>query len=261
MPSRVRPRGRRAATFRPPSTTEPAVVPCRFPARSGILACFGPISLVSSASISWCMTRSPVAEAKARRPSLIAPATSARATVASSGRPARRAAAAGSATAMTGIFRPTVVLLLCGRLCWTPEPCQRQGLRWRTTALLQQSWGQPPRRSRLRHCGEPARNVEPCPRALSTSIQPPDWMTTPNTVERPRPVPLPSSLVAKKGSKILVDDPDRAVGPDDPVGEGVGRSLLEGETIRLVGQHEVVGMDEREERGVRSVEPPPARCP
>ena len=62
---------------------EPGVVPCQFPTRSAapILACLSPITWVSSAVIIWCITTSPVAEAKASSPSLIAPATSARATV------------------------------------------------------------------------------------------------------------------------------------------------------------------------------------
>ena len=34
-------------------------------------------------------------------------------------------------------------------------------------------------------------------------MKPPDCLTMPNTVERPRPVPLPTSLVVKNGSKIL----------------------------------------------------------
>ena len=32
---------------------------------------------------------------------------------------------------------------------------------------------------------------------------PPDCFMKPKTIERPRPVPLPSTLVVKKGSKIL----------------------------------------------------------
>ena len=47
--------------------------------------------------------------------------------VASSGRPAKRAASAGSATVTTGIFFPTVVLLLAGVFLGHPTPCQRQG--------------------------------------------------------------------------------------------------------------------------------------
>ena len=34
-------------------------------------------------------------------------------------------------------------------------------------------------------------------------MAPPDWLTMPNTVERPSPVPLPISLVVKNGSKIF----------------------------------------------------------
>jgi hypothetical protein len=42
VPAVVRPSGRSALTRRPPSTTEPVVVPCQLPERSAvpILACF-----------------------------------------------------------------------------------------------------------------------------------------------------------------------------------------------------------------------------
>jgi len=140
VPSVLRPRGRVALTLRPPSTTEPVVLPWRLPARALIRACLGPRRSASSASIICCITTSPVAEVNASRPSLMAPATSARSTLASSGRftrrAAARAAAADSATVMTGI------VLHCGRLAGHPIPRQRQGLGWRTTALFQQTWGQ-----------------------------------------------------------------------------------------------------------------------
>ncbi len=44
--------------------------------------------------------------------------------------------------------------------------------------------------------------VAPSPRWLLTSMQPPLNFTIPYTVDSPRPVPLPSALVVKNGSKI-----------------------------------------------------------
>ena len=44
--------------------------------------------------------------------------------------------------------------------------------------------------------------VVPLPGRLSTKMWPPLWLTMPNTVARPRPVPLPKSLVVKNGSKM-----------------------------------------------------------
>ena len=44
--------------------------------------------------------------------------------------------------------------------------------------------------------------VVPWPGSLSTSMQPPNWRTIAKTVERPRPVPLSTSLVVKNGSKM-----------------------------------------------------------
>ena len=41
----------------------------------------------------------------------------------------------------------------------------------------------------------------PLPGSLSTRMWPPLWWTMPWTVARPRPVPLPRSLVVKNGSK------------------------------------------------------------
>ncbi len=119
VPLVLRPRGRSVLTWRPPSTTEPFALPCQFPTRSwaATLACFSPIALVSSASIIWRITTSPVAEAKANNPSLIAPATSASATVASSGRSANRAASSASATLTTATFFFTVVPFL--RVTWS----------------------------------------------------------------------------------------------------------------------------------------------
>ena len=62
------------------------------------------------------MTMSPVADANANSPSLITPATSARATVASSGRSANGAASSASATLTTATFFFTVVPFLKGFL-------------------------------------------------------------------------------------------------------------------------------------------------
>ena len=83
---------------------------------AGILACLGPTRSVSSASIIWNMTTSPVAEANASRPSLIAPATSARATVASTGRSATRGRLLRLTTVTTATFFFTVVPFLLGFL-------------------------------------------------------------------------------------------------------------------------------------------------
>src|SRR5271157_1047983 len=120
----VRPLGRSVLTRRPPSTTEPLVVPCQLPVRSSapILACFGPMTSANSACIIWCITTNPVADAKANNPSLIAPATSARAIVAPSGRSANRAASSASATPTTATFFFTVVPLLFGCLGGRPIP-------------------------------------------------------------------------------------------------------------------------------------------
>ena len=96
---------------------------------------------VSSACIIWCITTSPVADAKASSPSLIAPATSASATVASNGRSANRAASSASATRTTATFFFTVVPFLKGYLV-VPDPYQLAGLRRGTTASLQQCSGQ-----------------------------------------------------------------------------------------------------------------------
>ena len=44
--------------------------------------------------------------------------------------------------------------------------------------------------------------VAPCPGVLVTSMSPPDCLAKPNAWLRPSPVPLPTSLVVKNGSKI-----------------------------------------------------------
>ena len=52
--------------------------------------------------------------------------------------------------------------------------------------------------------GRKTRNVVPTSNSLATSMNPPCVLTIPNAVESPNPVPLPISLVVKKGSKILL---------------------------------------------------------
>src|SRR5882757_4323368 len=44
--------------------------------------------------------------------------------------------------------------------------------------------------------------IAPCPGGLSTAISPPDCLANPKAWLRPSPVPLPTSLVVKNGSKI-----------------------------------------------------------
>ncbi len=44
--------------------------------------------------------------------------------------------------------------------------------------------------------------VVPRPGSLVTATSPPDCLANPNTWDRPRPVPLPTSLVVKNGSKM-----------------------------------------------------------
>ena len=44
-------------------------------------------------------------------------------------------------------------------------------------------------------------NSAPCSGALSTWMKPPLWFTIPSTVDRPRPVPLPTTFRVKNGSK------------------------------------------------------------
>src|SRR5439155_11175273 len=51
------------------------------------------------------------------------------------------------------------------------------------------------------------RNVAPAPGWLTTEIVPPCSLMIPYVIERPRPVPLPTSLVVKNGSKIRRSSP------------------------------------------------------
>ena len=44
--------------------------------------------------------------------------------------------------------------------------------------------------------------MAPRPASLSTCTSPPDCLAKPYTCDRPRPVPLPTPLVVKNGSKI-----------------------------------------------------------
>jgi hypothetical protein len=50
--------------------------------------------------------------------------------------------------------------------------------------------------------GSPMVKVEPAPGLLSTVSVPPSWVTMPWQMDRPSPVPVPSGLVVKKGSKM-----------------------------------------------------------
>ena len=61
-------------------------------------------------------------------------------------------------------------------------------------------------------------NVVPLPSSLYTQMCPPLCLTMPKTVERPRPVPLPCSLVVKNGSKICACV--CLVHPDAGIGDG-----------------------------------------
>ncbi|MNG22188.1 hypothetical protein D3C84_1066470 [compost metagenome] len=45
-------------------------------------------------------------------------------------------------------------------------------------------------------------NTVPSPTTVETSTLPPDCLAKPNTWDKPSPVPLPTSLVVKKGSKM-----------------------------------------------------------
>ena len=50
--------------------------------------------------------------------------------------------------------------------------------------------------------GRKTRKMVPLPTTLSTAICPPDCVTMPYAVDKPRPVPLPATLVVKNGSKM-----------------------------------------------------------
>src|SRR5436190_5799763 len=52
------------------------------------------------------------------------------------------------------------------------------------------------------------RNVAPSPGVLATEIVPPCSLTIPYVLDKPRPVPFPTSLVVKNGSKIRRSSPD-----------------------------------------------------
>ena len=54
----------------------------------------------------------------------------------------------------------------------------------------------------LSHFGKYTLKVVPWPGSLYTHTPPPLCFTMPNTVDRPRPVPLPCSFVLKNGSKM-----------------------------------------------------------
>ena len=52
------------------------------------------------------------------------------------------------------------------------------------------------------------RNVAPAPGGLKTEIVPPCSLMIPYVMERPRPVPFPTCLVVKNGSKIRRSRPE-----------------------------------------------------
>src|SRR3989454_370256 len=52
------------------------------------------------------------------------------------------------------------------------------------------------------------RNVAPSPGVLTIEIVPPCSLTIPYVMDKPRPVPFPTSLVVKNGSKIRCSSPD-----------------------------------------------------
>ena len=60
----------------------------------------------------------------------------------------------------------------------------------------------------------------PMPSVLFAFTLPPDWCAKPNTCESPSPVPLPTPLVVKKGSKIF----PMQVGRDAHAGVGDGQA-------------------------------------
>ena len=76
-------------------------------------------------------------------------------------------------------------------------------------------------------------NVVPRRSSLWTAIRPPLWCTIPNTVESPSPVPLPSSLVVKKGSKIcaLV-----SASMPEPVSETIRRTVSARASVAIVSR-------------------------
>src|SRR5581483_4766280 len=76
LSSAERTRGRRTATRRPPSVSDPCSWPCRFADRSGSCLPFGPTTSSTSSSISSCTTPSPTPTLRASSPSLAAPTSS-----------------------------------------------------------------------------------------------------------------------------------------------------------------------------------------
>ena len=77
--------------------------------------------------------------------------------------------------------------------------------------------------------GKSTSNVVPRPTALVTEIAPPLWVTMPSTVASPSPVPLPFSLVVKKGSNAR-----RRVASSIPKPESVTESATWGPGERPV---------------------------
>ncbi|MCW2945407.1 MAG: hypothetical protein JWR24_2124 [Actinoallomurus sp.] len=77
--------GRRTGTLRPPSTTDPALLPCRTAVRSGLCLPRGPQIAVTLSSSIAAITCMPAPTARASRPSRTLPAISAIATCTCSG--------------------------------------------------------------------------------------------------------------------------------------------------------------------------------
>src|SRR5205823_14461441 len=95
-----------------------------------------------------------------------------------------------------------------GRLHGHPAHPQPQSLGQR----LEQGWVVvDDEDAQRRHHGEARgrlmRNVAPSPGGLATEIVPPCSLMIPYVMDRPRPVPFPTSLVVKNGSKIRGSSP------------------------------------------------------
>ena len=106
------------------------------------------VSTLAEATLVVVLFTSPAAVENASKPSLIAAATSAIATVACSGTSASSPAASGVVILTRGTFLDTVIPLLVGVSWSTPEPCQHGTARGGITNSVQQAPGQPRRRRR-----------------------------------------------------------------------------------------------------------------
>src|SRR5262249_48947385 len=79
--------------------------------------------------------------------------------------------------------------------------------------------------------GRMIRKVVPVPGALSASMRPPCAVTTPWLMARPRPVPCPTSLVVKKGSKTR-----RRTSGGMPAPSSRTETMAESPSTRVVSQ-------------------------